>query len=115
MFRLKKPTFPPSNTPKPEDKLKHYLYCPSAANDYYMESLSNFLNKHNLHTFFHQPEEHLTYSMLCGVKKYTVLSDGVYVLVRGEAVYVWTKNKHDKERKEHLFGLAKEGSYSILM
>lgn len=56
----------------------------------------------------------LTKDMVCEVKKNMLLDDGVYVLLDGNLTYVWTKNKHDRDHKDHLFLLARSGGFSNL-
>lgn len=43
-----------------------------------------------------------------------LLEDGVYILLEGNVTFTWTKNRHDRDRKDHLFSLAKTGVFSNL-
>lgn len=42
------------------------------------------------------------------------LEDGVYILLEGSVTYTWTKNKHDRDRKDHLICMARTGTFSNL-
>ena len=68
-----------------------------------------------MNTFFHQLHNYINFEMIKYLKKGVILEDGIYILLKGQLVYVWTKNKHDRDRKEHLLNLAKNSSFSILM
>lgn len=53
--------------------------------------------------------------MICEIKKNVMLEDGVYVLLDGNLTYVWTRNKHDRDHKDHLILLARSGVFSNLI
>lgn len=36
------------------------------------------------------------------------------MLLEGNVAYVWTKNKHDRDRRDHLFALTKAGNWTNL-
>lgn len=52
--------------------------------------------------------------MIEEIPRFTKLHEGVYILLEGNVILTWTKYRHDRAKRDHLFALAKSGNYSNL-
>lgn len=80
----------------------------------YNQTLEEYLLSNDLSVCFNHLHNFIDKTMIDEQRRNILLEDGVYILLEGNVTFTWTKNRHDRDRKDHLFSLAKTGVFSNL-
>ena len=99
---------------KAVEKIKAYLENEEKATQKYSQSLSEYFKANDLNVCFQNLHLNINMKMIEKMSKFNKLDEGVFILLEGSVTYTWTRFRHDRGRRDHLFTLAKAGNFSNL-